>query len=220
MADHVYSTGALAPHQRHVRLRPNAKTRQFLENALERLLGAAEAVLADLDALDGDADFEPSSGASHTVLKVGKQLVDIDDADHDGREPPEDEELTLGWDSRMSQLSLGAPSDDREPELGEPERIDQSRWGTVSRDASLGWLVEDGEPLLSASEEIDQRSWVKGDRRDLEEQHEGEGDHDEREPEIADDSRVYLDQHYPERDDLPALKARLDHHRLRTANEA
>lgn len=39
--------------------RPSARsTRALLEQSLDRLLTAAEAVVADLDALDGDPDFE------------------------------------------------------------------------------------------------------------------------------------------------------------------
>lgn len=37
--------------------------RKLLEAALDRLLGAVDGVLAELDAMDGDADFEPSLGA-------------------------------------------------------------------------------------------------------------------------------------------------------------
>jgi hypothetical protein len=36
--------------------------RQLMEAALDRLLGAVEGVLADLDAIDGEADLEPSLG--------------------------------------------------------------------------------------------------------------------------------------------------------------
>lgn len=73
MADHASSTPLRVPHPNspHAKdpLPRRAKTltprqrRQVLENALERLLGAVDIILADLDALDGDADLEPSLGS-------------------------------------------------------------------------------------------------------------------------------------------------------------
>jgi len=53
--------------------------RSHLEAALERLLGAAQAVIADLDALDGDPDLEA------TCEDEGAQCEG--EGDHDEREP-------------------------------------------------------------------------------------------------------------------------------------
>lgn len=61
MADHAYSTPARAAQSRG--RRAVDIHREFLERALDRLLTAAEAVVADLDALDGDADLEPTLGS-------------------------------------------------------------------------------------------------------------------------------------------------------------
>ena len=135
-------------------------SREMLEAAVERLLGAVDGILADLDDHDGDPDLEeepdlePSSGDPHQVVRIGRTRIDIDDAEHNGLEPPEDHEY----------------------DLGSTNSVNQERWCRESSCESYGGgCVVDGEPVLSASEDIDQRRWVNGDRRDLEEQCEDEG---------------------------------------------
>lgn len=61
-ADARSSTTARTAHRRQVRL-TTREHRKLLEAALERLLAAVEHVIADLDALDGDPDLEPSLGS-------------------------------------------------------------------------------------------------------------------------------------------------------------
>jgi hypothetical protein len=70
MADDAHSMPARMPHshspQRSLRAWADSLTpremRATLEAALERLLAAADTIIADLDILDGDADLEPSLG--------------------------------------------------------------------------------------------------------------------------------------------------------------
>lgn len=64
MAADGSSTPPRAPHL-NIDSKPlnSRKRRQILEAACDRLLAAVEAILADLDAIDGDPDFEPSLGA-------------------------------------------------------------------------------------------------------------------------------------------------------------
>lgn len=128
--------------------RPSARqVRAVLETALERLLSTAEAVLADLDALDADADLEPGlgspevrtngmardwragdwapfNGVDQTRWAAG---ATDDREDDDEREPDVDDEHPLGWESHGSQRTLEAGANDGEPSLGWPERMDQAR---------------------------------------------------------------------------------------------
>jgi hypothetical protein len=111
------------------------------------LEAAIERALAALDEIDGDADLEPwlakfNSGA-------GQRLDGLDlEEEHDGREPPEDDELPLGWSegagwehgSRSLPGSLGYNADYLEPSLGSLGVIDQRRWAEGGHG-----LVFDGE---------------------------------------------------------------------------
>jgi len=117
--------------------------RQLMEAALERLLGAVEGVLADLDALDGDADLEPSLGfperyrwpftyRGHRAegAQDDREVVCEDEGAETG-----DDEYELGWAEIESQnasagfCASGLPSDGREANLGASDAIDQTRWG-------------------------------------------------------------------------------------------
>lgn len=60
MAADGSTTPLSAPHPKPLSTR---QRRHMLEAALDRLLGAVDGLLADLDVLDGDADFEPALGA-------------------------------------------------------------------------------------------------------------------------------------------------------------
>lgn len=72
---------------------PSARVmRQRLEDALERLLSAAEAIVADLDQLEGDPDLE--------------EQCEDEGAEHDGREPDVDDEASLGWTCAASICQL------------------------------------------------------------------------------------------------------------------
>jgi hypothetical protein len=78
--------------------RPKARKRALRKLNAEqrrRIEAAVEAMIAALDAIDGDADLEPSLG-----YQPGRH-VDLED-EHDGREPPEDEEPSLGSFDRMT----------------------------------------------------------------------------------------------------------------------
>ena len=78
MAKHANSTTAPAAHEGRPR-RPTARSRRrLLETALDRLLGAVEACLADLDALDGDPDLEDGHD---------REQVCEGEGDYDEREP-------------------------------------------------------------------------------------------------------------------------------------
>jgi len=143
----------------HLRPLTPKQKRERLEAALDRLLDAAQAIVDDLDSLDGEPDLEPSAGSTApglysdgwsgsplAVRRYGRKLLDIDDAEHDGREPPEDDEHTLGWSEAEGQLGcFAAPMDDLERSLGSTHHIDQ------------------------------RRAWTGKDTRDLEEQCEDEG---------------------------------------------
>lgn len=91
--------------------------------------------MADLDALDGDPDFEPSLGSVAAERWANQQrwakgARDDGEQEHDGREPDVDDEHTLGW-SKGEGLNgrLGIARNDEEPSLGLPNTISQLRWG-------------------------------------------------------------------------------------------
>lgn len=101
--------------------------RQHLEAALERLLAAAEAVIEDLNTLDGDVDLEPSLGflerhgsvySAHSgdQRQIAQGFSDEREDEHDGREPedegdnqedrePDDQEM-CNWQDEGDQTRL------------------------------------------------------------------------------------------------------------------
>lgn len=71
---------------------PTARQRrQVLESALDRLLDAVEAALADLDALDGDPDVEPTLGSPIPYASVS-QVHWAAGGDQDEREDVSEDE--------------------------------------------------------------------------------------------------------------------------------
>lgn len=161
--------------------------RQRLETALERLLAAAEAIVADLDALDGDPDLEPSAGSTApgwysdgwdnsrpAVRRYGRQLVDVDDVEHDGREDEGLDEYSLGaTEGPTGSVGWIHGSDDKEPSLGFLEHVDQRR------------IDQDGSDF--PGEDLEEQCEDEGG------QCEGEGDHDEREPDATGPIPEYAD---------------------------
>lgn len=72
-----------------------------------------------LNGLDGDTDLEPALGFSNGGFRPEDQaqegfgfamntnLGDDREDEHDGAEPPEDGEASLGWTSQINQASPG-----------------------------------------------------------------------------------------------------------------
>lgn len=105
-----HSTPARATHRA-----PTARQRRkVLETALDRLLGVVEAVLADLDALDGDADLEPSLGAPIPYASVS-QVHWAAGGDQDERED-------------VSEDEGGACEDEGGQDEREPENYYSCNW--------------------------------------------------------------------------------------------
>jgi hypothetical protein len=137
MATHAHSTPA-----RSVQRAPShRKRRQTLEAALDRLLAAVEAAVADLDQLDGDADLEPALGSVRGDWAEGNHLRcstgasdDLED-EHDGREPGEDDEHNLGRSENIDQTRFEMAQPDLEPSLGASAQMSQLGWGA----ATVGW---------------------------------------------------------------------------------
>ena len=110
------------------------KYRQALEAALDRLLAAVDGVLSDLDALDGDADLEPSlgfpegrrgwPGQTGYFALVGAGTQDDREAqcEDEGAETGDDE-YSLGWAESESVkappgvYAAGFPQDELESDL-------------------------------------------------------------------------------------------------------
>lgn len=111
------------PHVQQMRLRAK------LERVVDKLLAA-------IDAIDGDADREPSLGAPEGRYSreprdqrqwADGQTDDTED-EHDGREPPEDEEDTLGRSENIDQSRQEFGRQDLEPSLGSLGVVDQRFW--------------------------------------------------------------------------------------------
>ena len=89
-----------------IRTAVRAGMRRRMENAIERLIAA-------LDAIDGDPDLEPSLGSVE-----GNAALDAED-EHDGCEPDADEEPTIGWSESESESGhirpCGLDTEDHEP---------------------------------------------------------------------------------------------------------
>ena len=83
------------------------------------------------------ADDEPSlgshelpSGAICYLQSASLGEIDVE-GDHDGREPSEDDEPTLGWNAAIDQIRNDAGSmhaDEMEPSLGSTATINQEAW--------------------------------------------------------------------------------------------
>lgn len=121
--------------------------RLMLEAAVERLLSAVDGVLADLNALDGDPDLEPSLAGLNLTGQYGDQrhyargAPDEREDEHDGREPDVDDEHSLGWaeeescNARPGLNAFSIPQAENEPSLGAGAHISQVTWGAPSE----GW---------------------------------------------------------------------------------
>ena len=122
MATHAHTTPMPAAHPGSLRAR--------MERAVEQMLAASERLMAELDAMQGDpdledggddehnGDLEPSLGsveswsAPQTGWAAGNSL-DLE-GEHDGREPSEDDEFTLGRTEGIDQTRPQWGSDDAE----------------------------------------------------------------------------------------------------------
>ena len=120
-ADLSTSTPARKP-QRGLTTR---QMRRRLETALEQLLAAAEAIVADLDEIDGDPDLEPSLGSLGATYHTGsdqrlthhgvtddrehdagddREEVCEGEGDYDEREP--DQDHMCNWQDEGDQTKL------------------------------------------------------------------------------------------------------------------
>ena len=123
----------------------------------ERLSAVADQIIARLDALDGDADFEPWLGAteyrSTWAINPGGSRASFGRLGDVRR-------WRDGADDREA-------ADDDEPSLGSIMAGDQRRWASgLCTDAEA---EHDGrEPSLGSTNAWDQRGWGFGDRSDRE----------------------------------------------------
>ena len=157
MADHASSTPA-RPVQGAIPIplfkTPSERAQRLLAG-MQRLAALAEemsaAYIRELDRADTDPDLEPSLGSLEDInqrawaIGFGGDL----EGEHDGREPPEDDEYTLGRAENVDQSrQFEHGSEDGEPSLASigstwgPQ--DQTHWGN-HRDGSWAALVGDGE---------------------------------------------------------------------------
>jgi hypothetical protein len=120
-----------------------------------RVFDLASEIIAQLDAIDGDADLEPTLGAT----EIG--------------EPPWSRFRAGG-----SVLGLGDAMAGAAGPRGSQQPLDVSRWR--DGDADEREVGEDGEPSLGSLGCTDQRRWSTGGTFDAEREHDGrEPDHDE-----------------------------------------
>ena len=157
--------------------------RERMERALEKMMAAADRLIAELDAIDGDADLEeepgePSLGATEAY---GFSCMDQRPwgltglSDREG--PDVDLEPTLGsLDQHVSQTGWGGGRDvvgEDEPSLGSLGDVDQMAWGAHEGGPDLfgrGLDFEaqcedegadsDREPRLTRTHVEDQRAWA------------------------------------------------------------
>lgn len=109
-----------------------ARLRAKCERAVDRLL-------AVLDAIDGDADLEPSLGSSEPgspysfsgldQRHIAEGATDDREGPDDDLEPSEDPEDTLGRSENLDQRRVEFGQDDKEPSLGASAAVDQRQWG-------------------------------------------------------------------------------------------
>lgn len=140
----------------------------LLARGMERLNSLRASMVDQLDALDSDADLEPSLGFPEASDRPWWAGMDEDDhgngsdleGEHDGAEPDVDDEPTLGRSEAIDQsrIEMGSAHED-EWSLGWGADVDQRGVG-VPRDKAI-WFAE----------------------QDTEEQCEDEGHDSDREPE-------------------------------------
>lgn len=124
-----------------------ARLRAKCERAVDRLL-------AVLDLIDGDPDAEPSLGFAEPrqnphaygaldQTHIAEGATDDREDEHDGREPDEDAEDTLGRTEAIDQSRRQVGADDLEPSLGSLHHTDQRAWG--DHQDPRKWSTLDGE---------------------------------------------------------------------------
>jgi hypothetical protein len=123
------------------------RLRAKLERVVDRLLSA-------MDAIDGDGDLEPSLGFLEAgslyspqgldQTHIAEGLGDDLEGEHDGREPPEDAEDTLGRSENIDQVRREFGQDDKEPSLGSVDHPDQRAWG-LHQDGWAPFLLDHEE---------------------------------------------------------------------------
>jgi hypothetical protein len=113
----------------------------------EPWLGAAERHPMSVETIACGV-LQPRSGALHHVCCKSQEDWAAgggdDREDEDEREDGNDDEFSSGWANEGSQATLRS-DDEREPELGWTDHIDQTKAGEQDADC---WMTPDGEPLL------------------------------------------------------------------------
>jgi hypothetical protein len=158
--------------------------RKKVETAIECHLAAVAALTAFLDEADSDPDLEPSLAGTNG-----------DDREYDPADPPahegiDDNELDVSYNEGHGRGgSAGCDSEDMEHSLGWTNAVNQDAaikgGGNCFSFGGGQWGSQmSGEPepsLGSLDGQIDQTHWAHGDRRDMEQEHDG------REPECEDE---------------------------------
>lgn len=170
----------------------------LLSTGMSRLEGLRQTMIAQLDAITGDADLEPSLGFPELRLpnwQLGyfpheRTALTQDPGATDDREQAEDDEPNLGWESHGAQLSLGAGAHDQEPALGWPDRMNQvpHRRSTTDYEDEPALGAPERHPNVPSggfidfsSREPSQEDWAQGAHDDREDEHDG------REPDVEDE---------------------------------
>jgi hypothetical protein len=138
-----------------------AKTREQVEDAIERLRDAQDALIAYLDTMDGDPDIEPAAGFDEP------EGGDVQDGPHD----PEPDERELGWSTWPNQEAAlkACRGEYRHGDTWDTRDTDRES-DPSDREPSLGSRHCIG--LLTGSENrgFDQTGWAGGGTDDREEE--------------------------------------------------
>ncbi|MEI9403577.1 hypothetical protein [Mesorhizobium argentiipisi] len=132
---------------------PGLLTLQIDRTSRKSLAGSIEALIDMLDDLSPDCDLEDGDDAEPWLGWTGNGprvissfIMDARGSACEDREVDESElEDSLGWQNENSQARLSWGQDDKEPELGWTEHVDQTLAGKVEEGR---WLTDDGEPEL------------------------------------------------------------------------
>jgi hypothetical protein len=110
--------------------------------------------------------------------EIDRLLNFLDETDGHMEREPDDDEPSLGWPERITAGQFGSPggTDDRE---GEPEHDEDG---------------DPAEPSLGSLGLTDQRDWSMGDRRDLEDEHDGAEPSEDDEPSLGSFEGLTMDQ--------------------------
>jgi hypothetical protein len=128
---------------------------QHLNDLFDRatsLITALDIMEADSEDLEDGADAEPSLGWGEGGPRACSHWpADGRSSPHDDRElecedegAQIDDEHSLGWQDEGGQERLGWAQDDKEPDLGSTEEMDQAK----RLEVSPNWYADDGEPDL------------------------------------------------------------------------